>query len=55
MSSASFRRANAVVSEVQKCMKIKEVWGWTYRFLPVFQDAGENDDVWDVTVFRWVH
>lgn len=30
-------------------------WRWTYGFLPVFEGADENDDVWDMALFRWVH
>lgn len=27
----------------------------THRFLPLLHGVNENDDVRDVTVFRWVH
>ena len=45
-----FRRAGITVLEDRTRER-----GGTYGFLPFFENTDEDDDVWDVTVFGWVH
>ena len=49
-----FGSVSVMLMWLRRKFGVHEKEGWTYRFLPILKDADEDDDVWDMAVFRRV-